>query len=147
MPAESDLITFVGNEIKSLTRQIAEIDPYLPDEDMVEVLIGSFKAWGVLETQLLFPALEMLFEGEEGVETATSSARERLNALDTIVGTIHLGEGADGPFTELAVKYIDAIKYHLVADVQDILPLAAQLPPRIQTELAASMAAMKADLE
>lgn len=144
MPADSELITFIGGEIKSLTRQIAEIDPYLPDEDMVEVLIGSFNAWGTLEAQLLFPALETLFEG---TETATGPARDRLNALYALEGTIHLGEGGDGPFTEVALKYIDAIKYHLVADVQDILPLAAQLPPHIQAELAGRMRAMKADLE
>lgn len=140
----TDAVTFIGLQAKSLMELINEIDPYIPDEDLVEVLIGFFRSWGAIEAQLLFPALEAAFDG---LDEPVAAARERLNALNALESTIHLGEGADGPFTDLARKYIDGVKYHLVADVQEIAPLAAQLPAGLSAELAESMAAMKADQE
>lgn len=135
---------FTGLQAKSLMELINEIDPYIPDEDLVEVLIGSVSAWGAIEAQLLFPALEAALEGAEDF---TAAARERLNALYALQETMHLGEGADAPFTDIARKYIDGVKYHLVADVQDIVPLAAQLPEGLSVELAERMAAMKLEQE
>lgn len=138
----TDAVNIIGLEAKSLMELINGIDPHIPDEDMVEVLIGSFRAWGAIEAQLLFPTLEGALEGSEEL---TSAARDRLDALYTLEDTIHLDEGAEGPFTELARRYIDGVKYYLIADVQDIAPLAAQLPPHLSLELADRMAAMKAE--
>jgi hypothetical protein len=139
-----DTATYIGQQVKHLMELIADIDPYLPDEDLVEVLIGSFSAWGTVEAQLLFPALEATFEGSEAV---TAIARERLNTLHALQDAIHLGEGADEPFSEQALKYTDAVKYHLLLDIQELVPLASQLPDSISHELARSMADMKMDLE
>lgn len=140
----TDTPSYIGQEVKGIMEIIADIDPYMPDEDMVEILIGSVGAWSVQESRLLLPALEAAFEGSE---TVTEAARERLNTLYALQGTIHDGEGVDSPFNELALKYIDAVKYHLVVDVQELAPLAGQLPIAISRELAASMAALKLDLE
>lgn len=123
---------------------ISQIDPYLPEEDLVEVLIGQVEAWGKVESELLFPALEATFEGSEA---ATDAARERLNTLYALSSNIHLNEGAEGPFNDLAAKYIDAVKYHLVVDVKEFATMAAQLPKHISLELALAMDSKKLDLE
>ncbi|MDB5181712.1 MAG: hypothetical protein JWP13_475 [Candidatus Saccharibacteria bacterium] len=123
---------------------IADMDPYFPEEDAFEVLVGAVSAWGVLETKVLFPALEANLEGSE---TVTAPARERLNTLYSLESTIHDGEGAEGPFNELAPKYIDAVKYHLVVDVKELVPLASQLTEAQSVQLARSMTAMKLEME
>jgi fructose-specific phosphotransferase system IIC component len=107
-----DSANFIGTQVKGIMAAIAGIDPYFPDEDMMEVLIGSVSSWGAIEAELLFTALEVAFEGSEDI---IEPARQRLNTL--------------------------------AADIQDIVPLAAQLPVSISQELALSMSAMKQDLE
>lgn len=144
MSMPTDAAIYIGQEVKAITELIAGIDPYIPDEDMVEVLIGEVIAWGVIEAQVLFPALEAALEG---AEVATAAGRERLNTLYSLQNTIHDAEGADSPFTDLALRYINAVKYHLVVDVQEMIPLAAQLPQALSAALARSMAAMKLDME
>lgn len=139
-----DAADYIGQEVKSLMQLIATIDPYTPDEDSVEVLIGAVTSWGASESNLLYSALEAALEGSEAV---TEPARQRLNTLYELQANLHEGEGADGPFAELARKYIDGVKYHLAVDVKEMVPLAAQLPERISRELAASMSAMKLDFE
>lgn len=139
-----DTATYIGREVKSIMQLIGEIDPFLPDEDLVEVLIGAVTAWGTIEAQVLFPALEAAFEGSE---PATALARERLNTLYSLHNIIHEEVEVMEPFHEVARRYIDAVKYHLVVDVQEFAPLSAQLPPAISTQLASSMAAMRLDLE
>jgi hypothetical protein len=141
---QHDTSAFIGQEVKAITELIAAIDPYSPDEDMVEVLIGAVSAWGVIEAQVLFPALETQIEG---AEAATTAARERLNTLYSLQNTIHDIEYSDSPFSELALKYIDGVKYHLVVDVQEMMPLAQQLSVDSSGELARAMAAMKLELE
>jgi hypothetical protein len=139
-----DSAAYIAQQVKALLDLIEEIDHYQPDEDMVEVLIGLVGVWGAIEAQLIFPTLEVAFEGTEAVLQAS---RSRLNTLYALQGTIHDGEGAVGPFSDLARKYIDGVKYHLAADIQEIAPLAAQLPADVSADLARSMAAMKQDLE
>lgn len=138
-----DAASYIGQEVKSLMQLIAAIDADMPDEDSVEVLIGAVSRWGAAESELLYSALEAALEGSE---TVTEPARQRLNTLYELQSNIHEGEGADGPFSELARQYIDGVKYHLAVDVQEIVPLTSQLPERISRELATSMAAMKLDL-
>lgn len=139
-----DTPTYIGLQAKGMLEVINDIDPYFPDEDLVEVLIGLVEVWGSIETKLLFPTLEAALEGSE--ET-TDKARARLNALHALHLTLHDEYEPDGPYAELATKYIDAVKYHLLVDVQDIAPLAAQLEDHISQELASEMAAMKANQE
>lgn len=140
---QMDTTAFIGNEVKSIMLIVAEIDPDMPDEDIIEVLIGAVMTWGVIEAQLLLPALEVAFTEAEPVVDA---ARKRLNILNELQDSLHLGEGADGPFNALAHKYIDAVKYHLLVDIQDLVPLASQLSSSVSSELAHSMAAMKSEL-
>lgn len=139
-----DAATYIGQQVKALMQLIADLDPYFPDEDSFEVLVGEFGVWGVIEAQVLFPAYESLLEGSEA---ATTAARERLNTLYALQNSIHDAEGAEGPFNELAPKYIDAVKYHLLADIQEMVPLATQLDDHASKDLARSMAAMKQDME
>lgn len=110
----------------------------------MEVLIGAVSDWGAIEVQVLFPALEAVLEGSE---ESTAPARERLNTLHTLQNNMHEDEAAEGPYNALARGYIDAVKYHLVVDVQDIVPLAAQLPEREGSVIAQKMATLKAELE
>lgn len=138
-----DAATYIGQEVAAILKLVGEIDAYVPEEDILEVLIGAVTAWGTIEAELLYTALETAFEGSE---IATQAARERLNTLYALQASIHEGEGAEGPFNELARNYVDGVKYHLAADVQEMVPLAAQLPERISRQLAGSMAAMKLDL-
>ena len=140
----TDTATYIGRQAKAMMEIIADIDTTAPDEDIVEVLIGMVETWARVEESLLFPALEAALEGAESLTTA---AHDRLKTLEELQTDIHLGEGAEGPFSTQAKKYIDAVKYHLIVDVQDIAPLAAQLDAHISRELAAEMAAMKADLD
>lgn len=123
---------------------IAEIDEFIPDEDLVEVLIGEFNAWGATELQTLYPALEAILEGAEAVTTA---AAERLNVLHDLQAAIHEGEAAEVPYSVLAKKYVDAVKYHLVVDVKEMIPLASQLPEHLSVELAQQMSDLKMELE
>ncbi len=138
-----DTATYIGLQVKSLMELIAEIDMFMPDEELVEVLIGQMSAWGAVEVQVLFPVLEAALDGSE--ET-TSLARERLNVIHELQNTIHLGEGADAPFAELATKYIDALKYHLLVDIQEIVPLASQLPEGLGGEITLRMQDLKEEL-
>jgi hypothetical protein len=139
-----DTAAYIGLQVKGLMEQIAEIDTYLPDEDQVEILIGSVSAWGTIEAQVLYPAIAIAFEE---AEPTIEAARERLNTLHALEESIHTGEGAEGPFTELAIEYLNAVKYHLVVDVQEFVPLAQQLPIDISHDLAREMAALKLELE
>jgi virulence-associated protein VagC len=139
-----DSANFIGTQVKGIMAAIAGIDPYFPDEDMMEVLIGSVSSWGAIEAELLFTALEVAFEGSEDI---IEPARQRLNTLYALQESMHNAEGAEEPYNEQALKYIDGVKYHLAADIQDIVPLAAQLPVGISQELALNMSAMKQDLE
>jgi hemerythrin-like domain-containing protein len=139
-----DSTQYIANQVKAIVQVMADIDPDNLEEDSVEVLIGYMSAWGVVEAQVLFPALETQLESAEPI---TGEARKRLNVLYELQNNIHEGEGAEGPFSELAPKYIDAVKYHLLADVQEIVPLAAQLPEAESIDLASSMAAAKLDME
>lgn len=139
-----DAAAFIGLQVKNLMQQIADIDPYQPDEDQVEVLIGSFKAWGILEAQLLFPALETAMPDTEAVVAA---GQDRLNTLQSLEEGIHIGEGGEGPFAALVDEYIKAIKYHLLVDVQEFVPLAQWLSIADNQRLAEDMAAMRLELE
>lgn len=141
---QTETPSFIGQEVKAIMQLVAEIDPYQPDEDMVEVLIGAVAAWGAIEVQVLFPALEAALEG---AEAATAPARERLNTLYSLQAIIHEDEEAQEPFTAVAQRYVDGVKYHLLVDIQEMVPLAAGLPPHISAELARNMAALKMDLE
>jgi hypothetical protein len=140
----TDATTYIGLQAKHIMEVIADIDPYFPDEDLVEVLIGMVSTWGSLESQLLFPTLEAALEG---AEEFTDPARKRLRTLQTLQGTLHDELEPDSPYADTAKKYIDAVKFHLLVDVQDIAPLAAQLEPHISLELAAAMSALKAERE
>lgn len=139
-----DTAMYIGQEVKAIMQLVADIDPYMPDEDLVEVLIGAVAAWGAIEVQVLFPALEMALEGSEA---ATAPARERLNTLYSLQAIIHEDEEAQEPFTAVAKRYVEGVKYHLLVDIQEMAPLAAQLPPHLSAELARHMAAMKMELE
>lgn len=134
----------IGEEVKSIMRLVADIDNVEPDEDMVEVLIGAVGSWGTIEAQILFPALESQLEESGELITA---ARKRLDVLYSLQGQMHEEEYSEEPWNALARKYIDAVKYHLLVDVQDFIPLTAQLPAGLSIQLAASMSAMKLDLE
>jgi hypothetical protein len=138
----TDTATYIASQVKLIMQIISEIDTYDPEEDLLEVLIGRVTNWGAVEVQLLFPTLEAALEGSEAV---TDPARERLNKLDSMQESIHLGEGAEAPLAELAKKYVDAVKYHLIVDVQDVVPLAVQLDPSISRGLANEMADMQAE--
>lgn len=140
----TDTATYIGLQVKSIMELIAEIDRDTPDEDIVEVLIGLVGTWGVIEAQLLYPALEAAFDG---AEDTVEPAMLRLQTLQKLQDMMHEDEYSDEPWSTLARKYVDAVKYHLLVDVQDVAPLAAQLPTRISSELVASMTAMKEDLE
>jgi hypothetical protein len=135
---------YIGQQVKSIMSLIADIDPYMPDEDLVEVLIGLVSAWGAVEAKLLYATFEAALEGSEEV---TEPARQRLSTLYALQNTIHDGEGADAPFSDMARKYIDGVKYHLAVDVKDMIPLALELPEPLSQELAESMSAMKLELE
>jgi len=142
----TDTASYIGLQVKALMELIAEIDQidqYMPDEELVEVLIGQMNVWGAVEAQILFPALEAAFEG---AEETTELARQRLNVISDLQDTIHLGEGADEPFNELATKYVDALKYHLLVDVQEIAPLAVQLPDGLSVQLMRRMNDFKDEL-
>lgn len=123
---------------------IADLDPYSPDEDEMEVLIGEMSTWGIIEAQVLFPALELAFDG---AEATINPARDRLSTLYDLQASIHENENAEEPFDELAGKYISGVKFHLLADVQEMVPLAVQLPAAVSRELAHAMEAMKLELE
>jgi hypothetical protein len=139
-----DTVEYIQKQTASIVQLIEAVDSYMPDEDMVEVLIGAFSSWGTIEAELLYTAVETAFEGSLEV---VEPARERLNTLYALQENIHLGEAADAPFSLLARQYVDGVKYHLAVDAQQIAPLVAQLPDRFSHELAASMAAMKLELE
>lgn len=123
---------------------MSEIDVYMPDEDQVEVLIGMVSTWSEIEANILYPALETVFEDASPL---LRTARERLDALYALQYNIHEGENAEAPFDDLVKKYIDAVKYHIVVDVQDIIPLTSQLPHAIGLELLRSMEALKYERE
>lgn len=131
-----DIAAIIGNQAKVLARLIADIDEYSPDEGAVEVLLYSFQKWGSIETAVLFPALEQYADGSEAIVDA---ALKRLEVLDGLQANIHLYEGADAPFSELAAKFIAAVKYHLIVDVQDILPLTLQIPELANDRIALQM--------
>ena len=141
---EKDAASTIGIEVKAIMELIAGIDTVFPDEDLVEVLIGAVNTWGTIEIQVLYPTLEAVFEG---MEQTLALARERLNTLHELAETMRLGEGADAPFSELAERYIDGVKYHLLVDIQEIVPLTAQLPEKLRYEIGAAMAEMKRDIE
>lgn len=139
-----DVVTVIGQEVKSIMGLIADMDDYQPDEDLVEVLVGSVSTWGAIEAQLLFPALEAeLAEAEQVV----AGAQKRLNTLHELQDMMHEDIYSDDPWSATARKYVDAVKYHLLVDVQDIVPLANQLSSGSDRQLAASMRAMKLELE
>lgn len=140
----TDTPTYIGQQVEGIMALVADIDRNQPEEDIVEVLIGSVGTWGVVEAQVLFPALEAAFDD---ADTVIAAARRRLHVLYELQGMIHEDETSDEPWASLVRKYVDAVKYHVLVDVQDIAPLAAQLPPRLSAELSASMSAMKLDLE
>jgi hypothetical protein len=139
-----DVVTYIGEQIKSIMLLIASIDLYMPDEDSMEVLIGAVSAWASVESELLYAAVEAAIEGSEIV---TQPARERLHTLYALQANLHEGEGAEAPFNQLAAQYIDGVKYHLAVDMQEIAPMTTQLPDNINRELVTSMQAMKLSLE
>jgi hypothetical protein len=139
-----DAQTYIAQEVKAILALIADIDPSIPDEDLLEVLIGAVAAWGAIEVQVLFPAIEAALEGSEA---ATAPARERLNTLYSLQAMIHEEVEADEPFAALARRYIDGVKYHLLADIQEMVPLVIQIPPNLSVLLAKNMAALRMELE
>jgi hypothetical protein len=144
MNDQIDAPTYIGQEVKAIMQVIAGIDPYMPDEDLVEVLIGAVAAWGGVEAQVLFPALETALEGSEA---ATAPARERLHTLYSLQVIIHEEVEAQEPYASVAKRYVDGVKYHLLADVQELVPLAAQIPRNLSISLAQKMQALKLELE
>lgn len=126
----------IGVQAKAIMEIVNDIDAYLPDEDAVEVLMYAFGRWGAIERTVLFPVLEQYVEESEPLLT---SAVHRLEKLQEMEDDMHLYEGAEAPFSETATKYIAAIKYHLIVDVQDILPLTLQIPERENAKVAERM--------
>ncbi len=139
-----DIAEQIGTNAKSLMRLVSEIDEYSPDEATVEVLIDAFDHWTIVEARLLFPALaEYADEGEQLVE----AAELRVEALQAIRDDIRLEEGADAPYSELASKYVAGIKYHLIVDVEDILPQTMQIPGQTNTTIARQMVRLRTELD
>ncbi len=130
-----DIAEHIGLRAKTLMELVQEIDGYAPDEGTVEVLIDAFGRWSQVETRLLFPALESYAEDE----TFADKAAERIAVLERLRDNIRLEEGADAPYSELASKYVAGIKYHLIVDVEDILPLALLVPEVESRQLLARM--------
>lgn len=131
-----DIATAIANQAHILMRLITDIDDFAPDEGAVEVLLYAFEKWGSIETAIIFPVLERYVEESEPIVDA---ALKRLDMLAGLQDSIHLYEGADAPFSELANKYIAAVKYHLIVDVQDIAPLTMQVPPAANAAAAERM--------
>lgn len=139
----TDVAATIGNTAKSIMYLVNEIDAYMPDEALVEVLIDAFHRWATIEEHLLFPALEQY---APEAEPLLAAAAKRLNVLQTLQDDIHLGEGADAPYSELALKYVAAIKYHLVVDVEDIMPLTLAIPAPASENLVDDMQQMNEEL-
>lgn len=139
----TNVASVIGNTAKSIMYLINEIDEYMPDEALAEVLIDAFHRWATIEAQILFPAMgEFVEEAEE----LLAAADKRLTVLQTLEDNIHLGEGADAPYSELATKYVSAVKYHLVVDVEDIMPLTLRIPDPQNTRLVVEMQQLDEEL-
>lgn len=139
----TDVATVIGTTAKSIMYLVNEIDEYLPDEALVEVLIDAFHRWATIEQSLLFPALEQYAPDSDQLLAA---AEKRLTVLQTLEDDIHLGEGADAPYSELALKYVAAVKYHLIVDVEDIMPLTLQVPAAAARRLVDDMKLLNEEL-
>lgn len=132
----------IGVQAKSIMELVNEIDAYLPDEDAVEVLMYAFGRWSAIEQSLLFPVVEQHVEESE---LLIASAVQRLEKLREMEDDMHLYEGAEAPFSETATKYIAAVKYHLIVDVQDILPLTLHIPSKENIKVAERMRTFAAE--
>ncbi len=140
----TDIAEHIGRNAKSLMELVMEIDEFAPEEDLVEVLIDAFDHWSAAELRYLFPALEQY--GNEDSQLVEAAER-RIEALRTIREDIHLDEGADAPYSELASKYVAGIKYHLIVDVEDIMPETLRIPGQANASIARQMRQLQYDDE
>ncbi len=138
----TDIAEHIGRNAKSLMQLVTEIDEFSPEEDLVEVLIDAFDHWSAAEARYLFPALEQY--SEEGGQLVEAAER-RIAALSIIREDIHLEEGADAPYNELASKYVAGIKYHLIVDVEDIMPQTLYIPKQANVTIARQMMRLQDD--
>ncbi|HSH55297.1 MAG TPA: hypothetical protein VK983_00565 [Candidatus Limnocylindrales bacterium] len=139
----ADMAEYIGEHAKRLMLLVNEVDSDAPDEATVEVLIDAFGRWAAIEQQLLFPVLEAYAAREDDF---TGEAERRFDVLRSVHDDIRLEEGADAPYSELASKYVAGVKYHLIVDVEDILPLALEVPEFESAEVLLRMRRLEAKL-
>ncbi len=139
----ADIAEYIGTNAKQLMVLVNEIDAYAPDEATVEVLIDDFERWATIEKRLLIQLIEAYAEAETDV---AEEAAKRFEVMQRVREDIRLEEGADEPFSELATKYVAGVKYHLIVDVEDIMPLALDIPWLESAEILARMRRLEAKL-
>ncbi len=141
----ADVAEQIGIKVKSLMRLVSDVDPHMPEEAEVELLIYEFRRWVRIQTTLLLPALDTY--ATELSEPVIAAAEKRFAALELLEENLHLGEGADAPYTDSASKYIAAVKYHLIVDAEDIIPLAMHIPSHASQILASKINEMDESYE